>query len=57
MTLDDPGFVQRMSSFVRSHRRVELLSFYTGKAGSVYDLASKPRARAKYRQLISPLGG
>jgi hypothetical protein len=57
MTLDDPGFVQRMASFVRSHRRVELLSFYTGKAGSVYDLASKPRARAKYRRLISPLGG
>jgi hypothetical protein len=57
MTLDDPGFVQRMASFVRSHRRVELLSFYTGKAGSVYDLASKPRARAKYRRLVSPLGG
>jgi hypothetical protein len=57
MTLDDPGFVQRMSSFVRSHRRVELLSFYTGKAASVYDLASKPRARAMYRRLISPLGG
>jgi hypothetical protein len=56
MTLDDPGFVQRMSSFVRSHRRVELLSFYSGKAGSVYDLASKPRARAQYRRLITPLG-
>ncbi len=56
MTLDDPGFVQRMASFVRSHRRVELLSFYAGKAGSLYDLASKPRARATYRRLISPLG-
>jgi hypothetical protein len=56
MTLDDPGFVQRMSSFVRSHRRVELLSFYSGKAGSVYDFASKPRARAQYRRLITPLG-
>ena len=56
MTLDDPGFVQRMASFVRSHRRVELLSFYTGKAGSLYELASKPRARATYRRLISPLG-
>jgi hypothetical protein len=57
MTLDDPGFVQRMSSFVRSHRRVELLSFYSGANGGKYDLASKPRARALYRRLITPLGG
>jgi hypothetical protein len=56
MTLDDPGFVQRMAAFVRSHRRVELLSFYSGKAGGTYDLASKPHARARYRHLISPLG-
>jgi hypothetical protein len=57
MTFDDPGFVQRMSSFVRSHRRVELLSFYSGANGGKYDLASKPRARAQYRRLITPLGG
>jgi hypothetical protein len=56
MTLDDPGFVQRMASFVRSHRRVEVLSFYSGKPGGTYDLASKPRARAQYRRLITPLG-
>jgi hypothetical protein len=56
MTLDDPGFVQRMASFVRSHRRVELLSFYSGAKGGTYDLASKPRARATYRRLITPLG-
>jgi hypothetical protein len=56
MTLDDPGFVQRMAAFVRSHRRVEVLSFYSGKTGGTYDLASKPRARAQYRRLITPLG-
>jgi len=55
--IDDPGFVAHMASFVRSHRRVELLSFYNGKAGSAYDLGSKPRARAAYRRLIAPLGG
>jgi hypothetical protein len=54
--IDDPGFVTRMASFVRTHRRVELLSFYNGKAGGPYDLASKPRARAAYRRLIVPLG-
>jgi hypothetical protein len=55
--IDDPGFVSRMASFVRTHRRVEMLSFYNGKAGSLYDLASKPRSRAAYRRLIVPLGG
>ena len=55
--IDDPGFVSRVASFVRTHRRVEMLSFYNGKAGSLFDLASKPRARAAYRRLIVPLGG
>jgi len=54
--LDDSGFVSRMASFVRTNRRVELLSFYNGKTGSAYDLASKPRARAAYRRLSVPLG-
>jgi hypothetical protein len=57
MTVDDPSFVQRMASFVRSHRRVELLSFYSGARGGTYDLARRPRARAAYRRLITPLGG
>jgi hypothetical protein len=53
--IDDPSFVARMASFVRSHGRVELLSFFNGKTGGAYDLASKPRARAAYRRLIVPL--
>ena len=53
--IDDPSFVRRMASFVRSHGRVELLSFFNGKTGGVYDLASKPRSRAAYRRLIVPL--
>lgn len=57
MTLDDPGFVGRMAAFVRSHPRVEALSFYAGRPGGTYDLANKPRARAAYRRLITPLGG
>jgi hypothetical protein len=56
MSVDDARFVTRMASFVRTHRRVELLTFYNGKAGGTYDLASKPRARAAYRRLIVPLG-
>lgn len=54
--IDDPAFVERMAAFVRTHPRVELLAYFSGKAGSVWDLASKPRSRAAYRRLITPLG-
>jgi hypothetical protein len=53
---DDPQFVRAMSKFVRTHRRVEFIAYYSGRAGSVFDLASKPASRAAYRSLISPLG-
>jgi hypothetical protein len=54
--IDDPGFVQAMADFVRSHARVELISYYNGGARSIFDLGVKPRARAAYRRLIVPLG-
>jgi hypothetical protein len=54
---DDPQFVRDMAKFVRTHRRVEFVSYYSGRPGSVFDLASKPRSRAAYRGLATPLGG
>jgi hypothetical protein len=54
--LDDPAFVAQMAAFLRSHPRTEVANYYSGKPGSVFDLATKPRSRAAYRQLISPLG-
>jgi len=54
--LDDPGFVGRMADFVRSHGRIELIGYYSGQPGSIFDLASKPRSLAAYRQAIAPLG-
>jgi hypothetical protein len=54
--IDDPAFVAQMASFLRTHPRVEVANYYSGKAASVFDLASKPRSRAAYRQLIVPLG-
>lgn len=38
------------------HSRVELLAYYSGRPGSPFDIASQPRSRAAYRQLIDPLG-
>jgi hypothetical protein len=53
---DDPKFVRDMATWVRSHKRVEFLAYFSGRPGSVWDLASKPQSRAAYRSLITPLG-
>jgi hypothetical protein len=53
---DDPAFVRAMAAFVKQHARVEFISYFSGNAGSVWDLASKPASRDAYRSLIVPLG-
>jgi hypothetical protein len=53
---DDPQFVRDMAAFVKRHARTEFIAYYAGRPGSVFDLASKPRSRAAYRALITPLG-
>jgi hypothetical protein len=55
--IDDPPYVERMASFVRSHSRIELISYFSSKPGSIWDLSTKPRSRAAYRRVITPLGG
>jgi hypothetical protein len=52
---DDPQFVRRMAAFVKRHGRVEFIAYYSGRPGSVFDLASKPGSLAAYRSLITPL--
>jgi hypothetical protein len=55
--IDDPGFVEHMATFVKTHSRVVLISYFSGQhTGSVWDLATKPKSRAAYRSLIVPLG-
>ena len=54
--IDDPPFVERMAAFVKSHPRIEFLVYFSGRPGSIWDLASKPRSRAAYRRVITPLG-
>lgn len=55
--VDDPAFVRQMAAWLRSHPRTVVASYYSGRAGSVFDLATKPRSRAAYRSLLAPLGG
>jgi hypothetical protein len=54
--VDDPSFVERMCQFVKTHGRLKLLAYYESKAGSRYDLGSKPKSSAAYRQCLTPLG-
>jgi hypothetical protein len=54
--IDDPDFVEKMSDFVKTHRRTELLAYFESSPGSIFDLRTKPRSRAAYRALITPLG-
>jgi hypothetical protein len=53
---DDPQYIRDMARFARTHKRLELLVYANGKPGSLFDLASRPRSRAAYRSLITPLG-
>jgi hypothetical protein len=54
--IDDPAFVEKMAAFVKSHGRIEFLAYFNSKPGAIWDLQSKPRSRAVYRRLITPLG-
>ena len=54
--IDDPAFVKRMAGWVKAHYRVQLLSWFESRPGSIFDLASKPRSLAAYRRYITPLG-
>jgi hypothetical protein len=53
---DDPQFIRDMAKWVRQHRRVEFISYFSGRSGSIWDLAMKPASRSAYRALITPLG-
>jgi hypothetical protein len=44
------------AEFVRSHERTELIGYFSGRPGSTFDLASKPRSLAEYKRAIAPLG-
>ena len=54
--MDDPAYVEQMAAFTRTHSRMEFLSYFNSKPGSLWDLGSKPQSRATYRRLITPLG-
>ena len=55
-SIDDPAFVQHMCRFLKGRRATEEAGFYSSKAGSIFDLESKPKSRTVYRDCITPLG-
>jgi len=56
LSIDDPGFVKRICTFLKTRTRTALAAYYDARAGSPYDLGSKPAARAEYRRCVTPLG-
>jgi hypothetical protein len=54
--VDDPKFIETMATFVRTHRRVELVAYFDSVPGSIWDLGSKPKSKAAYRKQITSLG-
>jgi hypothetical protein len=52
---DDPQFVRRMATWVRQHNRVEFIAYFSGRPGSLWDLATKPASRTAYRAGITSL--
>ena len=55
--IDDSAFIQAMATFVKMHPRTGLVAYFESAPGSIYDLATKPKSRAAYKKLITPLGG
>jgi hypothetical protein len=54
--IDDPDFVRHMCQFLKTgHPATEEAGFYSSKAGSIFDLESKPKSRAVYRNCVTPL--
>jgi len=41
---------------VKTHPRTQLISYFNGKPGSIFDIRSKPSSLAAYRRFIAPLG-
>jgi len=56
LSIDDPGFVKRICTFLKTRPRTKLAAYYDARPGSAYDLGRKPAARAEYRRCITPLG-
>ena len=56
LSIDDPGFVKKICTFLKTRPRTKLAAYYDARPGSPYDLGSKPAARAEYRRCITPLG-
>ena len=53
---DAPTFVQYICDFIRGKAAIELAAYYEAKAGSRWDLATRPASRERYRRCITPLG-
>jgi PKD repeat protein len=57
LSIDDPGFVAKICTFLRTRSRTKLAAYYDARPRSAFDLGSKAAARSEYRRCVTPLGG
>ena len=56
LSIDDPGFVAKICTFLKTRPRTRLAAYYDARPRSPYDLGSKAASRSEYRRCITPLG-
>jgi hypothetical protein len=56
LSIDDPGFVTKICTFLKTRPRTKLAAYYEARPRSAYDLGSKAATRSEYRRCITPLG-
>ncbi len=56
LSIDDPGFVAKICTFLKTRPRTKLAAYYDARPRSPYDLGSKAATRSEYRRCITPLG-
>ena len=42
LSIDDPGFVKKICTFLKTRSRTKVAAYYDARPGSPYDLGSKP---------------
>ena len=56
LSIDDPGFVTKICTFLKNRPRTKLAAYFAARPSSPYDLGAKAATRSAYRRCITPLG-
>jgi hypothetical protein len=57
LSIDDPGFVAKICTFLKTRPRTKLAAYYDARPRSAFDLGSKAATRSEYRRCIPAAAG